>query len=153
MRLAVAVLWAALTACAAPQTGAEGEASGAARSVGTSGANVEITEKGGGGADQARSLRARARSLTDEASCEAAGGVWGRGGLSPQPFCNMRYPDAGAACSDASECGGRCLAAERAGDEKDEGEDLLGRCQTFTSEFGCYALIEGGQVGPTLCVD
>ena len=64
MRLAVAVLWAALTACAAPQTGAEGEASGAARSVGTSGANVEITEKGGGGADQARSLRARARSLT-----------------------------------------------------------------------------------------
>ena len=149
MRLAVLALSAILTACAAPQTGAVGEASGTVKPSATE----EMTGKNDGGAELTRSLGARARSLTDEASCEAAGGVWGRGGLSPQPFCNMRYPDAGAACSDASECGGRCLAAERAGDEKDEGEDLLGRCQTFTSEFGCYALIEGGQVGPTLCVD
>ena len=100
--------------------------------------------------EDARAYGPLARSLKTARDCTEAGGVWGRGGLSPEPFCNMRYPDAGAACRDESECGGRCIAAERSGGG---GKKPVGRCQTFTTEFGCYALIEDGQVGPTLCVD
>ena len=98
---------------------------------------------------EARDLGALARSLKTAEACKAEGGVWGRGGLNPDPFCNMRYADAGKACRDASECGGLCIA--------DEGQDAMSRstgvCQTFTSQFGCYGLVEDGVAGPTLCVD
>ena len=98
---------------------------------------------------ESRDIGALARSLKTAEACKAAGGQWGRGGLSPEPFCNMRYDDAGVACRDASECGGLCIASE----EQDTASRSTGVCQTFTSQFGCYGLVESGVVGPVLCVD
>ena len=96
-------------------------------------------------------LSRKAAGLTDARACTAEGGVWGRGGLSPDPFCNLRYADAGLACTDADECGGRCIAEDAS--DVGLGGRAEGQCQTYTSQFGCYALVEEGRIGPTLCVD
>ena len=98
---------------------------------------------------ESRDRAALARSLTTAEACAAEGGVWGRGGLSPQAFCNLRYADAGQACRDADECGGLCIAK----DGQDAMTRATGTCQAYTSQFGCYGLVEDGRVGPTLCVD
>ena len=111
--------------------------------------------EGGGGEDQkaapARDLSRVAAALDTQARCEAEGGVWGMGGLNPEPFCNLRYEDAGEACRSADECGGRCIARDERGTAR--AGRAVGQCQTYTSQFGCYALVEDGYLGPTLCVD
>ena len=130
-----------LAACAAPKTSL-----------------AETPAPQRGVAEAPRDLARLARSLNTEASCVAEGGVWGRGGLAPRAFCNMRYPDAGAACTDADECGGRCIARREGrgadtDDDTDIGTPATGQCQAYTSQFGCYGLVEDGMIGPTLCVD
>ena len=142
-----------LAACAAPAAGQAEAETGA-------GADTETDGPQRAGSAAPRDLARLARSLDTEASCVAEGGVWGRGGLAPEPFCNMRYPDAGAACTGADACGGRCIARPEGPDpdtdpdtDPDMGAPATGRCQTYTSQFGCYGLVEDGTLGPTLCVD
>lgn len=56
------------------------------------------------------------------------------------PTCAKPTPDAGNACTKASDCAGACLA-----------ETMT--CSTMTPMFGCYAVVmeDGQKVG--LCVD
>lgn len=75
-----------------------------------------------------------------QAACEAHGGTYGHGGLSPDFLCFLPTPDAGKSCSAAADCSGACLADTRT-------------CSKVTPKFGCYGFLdEQGQV-LEICVD
>ncbi len=71
--------------------------------------------------------------------CEADGGQYGPGGFGG-PTCVRNTPDAGKACSQASDCTGFCLAESRT-------------CSPKTPFFGCHTLlVENGQE-VEICID
>ncbi len=77
-------------------------------------------------------------SQTAQAECAEKGGavVVGMGG----PVCATPTPDAGKACTKASDCSGSCMA-----------ETMT--CSKVTPQFGCYDVVmEDGQTAG-LCVD
>jgi len=76
----------------------------------------------------------------ERATCEASGGTVGTGGMLGAEQCFKPLPDAGKACSTASDCEGMCMA------------DTL-TCQAITPQFGCFEFLDetGQKVG--LCVD
>ena len=79
-------------------------------------------------------------SEAERTQCRAEGGTVGRGGLLPNEVCFRPTPDAGKACTKASECSGQCMA------------DTM-TCSKVTPQFGCFEMMseEGQKVG--LCVD
>lgn len=85
----------------------------------------------------------------ERATCEAAGGEVSRMGLLGWEHCLQTYPDAGKVCSDAADCLGTCRNTENHPPQT----KATGTCQVADAPFGCYAMIEGGTVGHTLCVD
>ena len=86
------------------------------------------------------------------AICRDAGGDYIRDGMRGWYQCVYPYPDAGEPCFDSSECEGQCRADVAGSHMLPEGS-MTGTCQMTTSPFGCYATVENGQVGATLCVD
>lgn len=91
------------------------------------------------------------RQTRDEAACVAAGGRWGRGGLSPQPLCLCPTGQDGCACQRASTCQAGCTAP------LDNGattcKDAVGRCESVGPSFGCKCIFnEKGEVS-AICVD
>lgn len=89
----------------------------------------------------------------DVAACEAGGGTVQRAGLLGLPRCVTPYPDAGAVCSDSSDCAGRCLAADEITDYNAPSGQKRGLCEADDSPFGCFAEIIEGDTGPAICVD
>ena len=91
-------------------------------------------------------------ATADERSmCEAAGGEVRRDGMAGWEHCIQEYADAGAACSDASDCLGRCMIDGEftaAGQPTD-----AGRCEANNSPFGCFQTVENGVATAALCVD
>ena len=86
--------------------------------------------------------------------CAAEGGSYQREGMLGWWRCTMPYSDAGKACSDRSDCEGKCLTgADNGGDWSFETGGARGVCQATDSPFGCYAEIIDGRVNGTLCVD
>lgn len=80
-----------------------------------------------------------------QAECLQKGGTWGHWGLLGQIYCQIPAADAGKNCQDGSECSlGKCLTYD---------QTLPGTCQQFKNTFGCFSLVENGQLGPALCVD
>jgi hypothetical protein len=93
----------------------------------------------------------------DQADCTAAGGHWGRAGISPVPSCRMPTRDAGRVCADDGECEGACLRtltpAER---DRLRARDTVpgtGTCTTVVQPLGCQARVEQGVVRRILCLD
>ncbi len=84
-------------------------------------------------------------------ACEAVGGEIMRDGLAGWERCTQTYPDAGAQCSDTSDCIGRCLAAADVTDMK--ADPVIGQCEKTDSPFGCFEEIKNGAVTHALCVD
>lgn len=82
---------------------------------------------------------------TTEQDCVQQGGTWGPQGMLGTDMCNLPATDAGQACTDISQCEGTCLA-------DDDPAVTVGRCSQYTLNFGCYAIIQGGE-RLTLCVD
>lgn len=79
-------------------------------------------------------------SAAERTACLAKGGTVGRGGLMPNEICITPNPDAGKACTKASDCSGHCMAETRT-------------CSPVTPQFGCFEmLMEDGQKAG-LCVD
>ena len=79
-------------------------------------------------------------SDAERTQCLAEGGTAGRGGLVPNEVCFRPTPDAGKACTKASDCSGLCMA------------DTM-TCSKVTPQFGCFEMMteDGQKVG--LCVD
>jgi len=88
----------------------------------------------------------------ERAACKAAGGDISREGMLGWEYCVQTYPDAGKVCSGDADCEGTCRA-----DPNNltiaPGEPATGTCQRVDVPFGCYATIENGKMGHTLCVD
>lgn len=82
----------------------------------------------------------RASTSDSQATCEAKGGTWGRGGLLPEPQCIAPSPDAGKSCSSESDCTGFCLADTRT-------------CSPTTPFFGCHAILMEDGARAEICVD
>lgn len=91
-------------------------------------------------------------TATERADCEAVGGTIMRHGRLGAEHCVQPYPDAGEACSDASECLGRCLLEEEISNPV-PGTASPGVCQENTNDFGCRTLINGGKIEGTICID
>ena len=92
----------------------------------------------------------------DRVSCEAAGGRWGRIGISPREACNLPASDGGADCSDGSECEGACLAEltpqQMESLRKGGSVEAAGKCTPWRITVGCQARVEDGKAR-MLCVD
>jgi hypothetical protein len=86
----------------------------------------------------------------EHAACKAAGGEISRAGMLGREHCIQSYPDAGKACSGEADCLGTCRAPDGA---VQAGAKTIGKCQAEDIPFGCYAMVEGGIVQHTLCVD
>ena len=96
------------------------------------------------------SVAAAIATPAETAACQAAGGSIRRQGLLGSEDCVQPYCDAGQACSDSSECIGRCYADNNT---DFDGGPAVGACQPTTSPFGCRTEVVAGTVGPTLCID
>jgi hypothetical protein len=84
-----------------------------------------------------------------QAECEASGGTWGRGGLSPEPLCFRPTPDADKPCDRAQQCAGHCLLPGTG----QPTAPMPGRCSKLEPMFGCFKYLDaqGREVG--ICVD
>lgn len=81
-----------------------------------------------------------ALSAAERADCLDHGGSVGMGGMVQAEICYRPTPDAGKACTKASDCSGACMA------------DTM-TCSNVTPQFGCYdVMTEDGQKAG-LCVD
>lgn len=85
----------------------------------------------------------------EDAACYAAGGDVRRVCRSQRYMCVMPYKDAGAICSDSSQCEGRCIGDR---EETPTGGQIAGRCEANNDPCGCTTEIIGG-VPRTICVD
>ncbi len=82
--------------------------------------------------------------------CEAAGGEVRPAGRAGFDNCIQTFDDAGDACSDTSDCTGRCLVD---GEMVEAGTEVTGQCAEDDERFGCYQEIEDGKAKPGICVD
>lgn len=96
------------------------------------------------------SVAAAVATPAERAACAAAGGSIERQGLLGAEGCVQPFCDAGQACTDSSECIGRCYADTNT---DFDGGPAVGACQPTTSPFGCRTEVVAGAVGPTLCID
>jgi len=87
--------------------------------------------------------------ISSQADCTAAGGKWEQVGLAGSLACVLKTKDAGKSCTDSSQCEERCLATADPVDDT----NMIGQCQTSNQPFGCFAEMENGAPGPTLCID
>lgn len=90
-----------------------------------------------------------ARVAAADRQCTALGGRLQQAGRMGRYACYAQYSDGGKLCSDDADCQGECRAA----DDPSSGQKAKGRCTADNVPFGCYAKVENGLVGPTICVD
>lgn len=77
--------------------------------------------------------------------CSLKRGTWGTWGLYPREYCQVPASDAGKACTDGSQCSlGSCLS---------QNGKLIGVCQTYPGQFGCFQYLNTGTLSGTFCVD
>lgn len=89
----------------------------------------------------------RELSATDRAACTSAGGRVERRGRLQAEACVRPFADAGKACTDTSQCQGKCVSTGNATDA------TAGQCQADDRLFGCYSEIKSGKAVNTICVD
>jgi len=84
------------------------------------------------------------------AGCHARGGHAVRGPFGER-FCRIRFPDAGRACTDGSQCLGNCYW----GDDMyaHPPAHVVGACQTENVKFGCYFTVVKGRATNPTCAD
>ena len=81
--------------------------------------------------------------------CAALGGVLEQAGRLGRYACYAQFADGGKTCADSDDCAGDCRAVDGA----KSGQETTGVCTPNNVPFGCYANVEGGVIGPYLCVD
>jgi hypothetical protein len=92
------------------------------------------------------------RAAETEADCRAAGGTWGRGGLSPYPLCLCPTGEGECPCDGPDDCAsGWCRAPLGSGSDLCGGVE--GRCAAWTPEFGCYCVFQEDGTAWGICVD
>lgn len=92
-----------------------------------------------------------ADDTTDAAACKARGGVIRPVCRRQVPRCVVRYADAGKACTDKSQCQGRCLVESALAQVP--GAPAQGRCEEDDDPCGCRIEVKNGKVAGGVCVD
>jgi hypothetical protein len=87
----------------------------------------------------------------ERAACAAVGGDIVQDGLAGYEMCRQYLRDAGKACSDSSDCLGRCDVPLNVSVDFDE--PVTGQCTANDSPFGCYQSVTKGRAAPPICVD
>lgn len=87
-------------------------------------------------------------SAADRSACTAKGGRVERRGRLGAELCVTPFADAGKACTDKSDCQGKCIATGNS-----PTPPTAGQCQADDRLFGCFAEIDGGKAVNALCVD
>ncbi len=93
---------------------------------------------------------ARDMSAADKAACTSAGGTVQRRGRLGMEQCVRAFADAGKACTDTSQCQGKCVGSAGAASAS---EKVSGQCQADDRLFGCYSEIRDGKAAYAICVD
>lgn len=137
MRILPIILSLALAACAQQET-----ASSPAPSAGESEAPIASPSA------QPTSPFQQPMSAEKRTACTASGGTIERRGRIGAEVCVHTYADAGKACTDSSQCEGKCVGAMGP-----ETQQTAGSCQKDDHLFGCYAEILGGKPANAICVD
>jgi hypothetical protein len=87
----------------------------------------------------------------EEQECRRKQGDWTRQGMRGIYGCVLKAADAGKACNSGSDCQFcRCVDTERG---HLPGTRQTGQCAATDSRFGCYRLVENGEVMPGICAD
>lgn len=83
--------------------------------------------------------------------CAAKGGTLQRVCRRQVEACVVPFSDAGKACSDKSQCQGRCIL------DSDHpvsvGDSVMGKCELDNDPCGCKIEVVNGKVGGGVCVD
>lgn len=117
----------------------------------TNGAGEESTSTSAPGHETIRFNGKRA-TKAERATCEAAGGKVGPGGMLGYDQCVRPYADAGKACKGTEDCEGRCLLSADSDDDMGQPTND-GVCQADDSPFGCYTQVNDGMPEYAICVD
>lgn len=101
-------------------------------------------------ADGVMHMAVQEKLNADEGLCRLHGGAFQRVCMMGNTMCVVRFADAGAACTDGSQCqSGRCF-----GDMSAEiGAAVEGTCAPTNDPCGCFQRITDGKAEPGLCVD
>ena len=86
----------------------------------------------------------------ERAQCLSGGGTVQRMGMAGHEMCVRPMKDAGKACTDSSQCEGRCIAPA---ETQVPAGNVTGTCQRTSAQFGCFGEVEQGRVRGILCVD
>lgn len=92
----------------------------------------------------------REMSMADRTACTSGGGKVERRGRMGMELCVHPYDDAGKACTDSSQCDGKCIGDAGA---TSDASPVAGQCQADDRLFGCYSEIKGGKAANAICVD
>lgn len=93
---------------------------------------------------------ARDMNAADKAACTTAGGTVQRRGRLGMEQCVHPFADAGKACTDTSQCEGKCVGSAGSASAS---EKVSGQCQADDRLFGCYSEIRDGKAAYAICVD
>lgn len=89
-------------------------------------------------------------AVVDKNSCESLGGQWGRFGLVQAEQCSLPTQDAGAECSDLSDCESVCITDVATS----RGTTVTGRCFDRSITLGnCLNLVLKGVAQGEICED
>lgn len=80
-----------------------------------------------------------------EVACLQAGGIWAQISFDPKKYCNLPTTDAGAICTDRSQCEGTCVGEHSSG-------DTFGKCSE-RRWVNCVNQIVNGKSQGLLCAD
>jgi hypothetical protein len=93
----------------------------------------------------------------DPHGCPWRGGHIERRGMFGDRVCVTPYPDAGRACTDSSQCAGRCLLSYGSPEVTIQshpiGREAAGQCEADSPTFGCYGEIVQGRITRPVCDD
>jgi hypothetical protein len=98
-----------------------------------------------------RAAFTQCRQAADQASCEAAGGSWGRGGLFNDLHCFCPTGQGGCPCTEASDCLGTCTGPVPT--MLDCAGVTAGTCQAAAPFFGCACVPRADGSFGGLCAD
>jgi hypothetical protein len=107
--------------------------------------------EGSGEPSQSMISAEAAAAIKDPAECAAKGGSIRPVCRMQNPTCVLTYADVSKACTDDSDCQGKCILA---GDPPaDRNTPVTGECQADSDPCGCRTEVKGGKAQDTICVD
>ncbi|MFZ9396204.1 MAG: hypothetical protein ACO25F_09120 [Erythrobacter sp.] len=88
----------------------------------------------------------------EKRACRAEGGKPFTLGPAHGQYCQRRYADGGRACTDSSQCEGKCEAKSMRTDEAENDPPVVGMCQRVYPKQGCTIEVIDGRTPGMACI-